>query len=56
VDNIHNKNTTQRTKKEVPSSREGWSVLVSYMPPDVLLIFKVKSDKNFVDDRGMTIT
>jgi hypothetical protein len=23
VDNIHNKNTTQRTKKEAPSSREG---------------------------------
>jgi hypothetical protein len=23
VDNIHNKNITQRTKKETPSSREG---------------------------------
>jgi hypothetical protein len=23
MDNIHNKNTTQRTKKKVPSAREG---------------------------------
>jgi hypothetical protein len=69
TDNLGNKSTTrtnntenckdeQNVSLQAPGvnsgTREGQSVPASYKTPIVLIIYKVKSDKSLVCDRGKT--